>query len=87
MNKNGKEAIRSLVVRRWLVIGVDGQHVRDGMVTRLLQLLPLAVLPRVQPLAIRRVDGLRRGRPEGDRKQSVASSPQHDFFAKSILRI
>ena len=54
----------SLVIWRGLVLAVDEKHLLDGIVPHLLELLPLAIFPRVQPLTIRGVDGLRRGRPE-----------------------
>ena len=53
----------SLVIWRGLVLGVDEEHLLDGVVPHLLKLLPLAIFPRVQPLAIRGVYWLRRGRP------------------------
>ena len=59
-----KYLLSSLVVWRGLVFAVDEQHLLDGIVSHLLKLLPLAIFPRVQPLTIRGVDGLRRGRPE-----------------------
>jgi len=54
---------RSLVVWRRLVVSVDEHHLLDAVVPHLLQLLPLPVLPRVQPLPVRGVDGFRRWRP------------------------
>ena len=53
----------SLVIWRGLVLAVDKKHLLDGIVPHLLELLPLAIFPRVQPLAIRGVYWLRRGRP------------------------
>jgi hypothetical protein len=52
-----------LVIWRWFVVCVDGEHPLDGLVPRLFQMLPLAVLARVQPLAVRRVNRFRGGRP------------------------
>lgn len=49
-----------LVVRRRLELRVDLHHALHEAVPILLQLATRAVLARVQPLAVRRVDGLRR---------------------------
>lgn len=55
--------LRRLVVRRRLVVVVDGHELLDALVTCLLQLSPLPVLPSVHALAVRRIDGLGRRRP------------------------
>jgi len=55
--------LRSLVIWWRLVLGVDDHHPLDALVPHLLQLLPLPVLPRVQPLAVGGVDRLGGGRP------------------------
>lgn len=52
-----------LVVGRRLELGVDLVHALHEAVALLLQLAARAVLARVQPLAVRRVDGLGRRRP------------------------
>jgi len=52
---------RGLVVRRRLVVRVEGHHLLDRLMARLLQLLALPILAGVQPLAVGRVDRLRRG--------------------------
>ena len=49
-----------LVVRRRLVVRVEGHHLLDCLMARLLQLLALPILAGVQPLAVGRVDRLRR---------------------------
>ena len=59
----------SLVVRRRLVVAVDGHELLDALVTSLLQLFPLAVLTSVHPLAVRRVDRLGRGGPAERKKK------------------
>lgn len=53
----------SLVVRGRLELGVDLLHALHEAVALLLQLAAGAVLARVQPLAVRRVDRLRRRGP------------------------
>lgn len=52
-----------LVICRRLELGIDLEHVLDGLVTALLQLATFPVLARVHPLAVVRVDRLRRWRP------------------------
>merc|ERR1719410_465520 len=52
-----------LVVWRRFVLRINGQHPLDTLVSHLLQLLPLAVLAGVQPLAVRGVDRLGGWRP------------------------
>lgn len=61
--------VDALVVGRRLELGVDLLHALHEAVALLLQLAARAVLARVEPLAVRRVDGLRRRRP--------ASPPRH----------
>lgn len=51
----------SLVIGRRFELWVEGDHLLDHQVPLLLQLLACAVLPRVQPLALAVIDGLRRG--------------------------
>ena len=59
----GLDFIDLLVVWGWFVVHVDHHHPLDAVVPHLLQLLPLAVLPSIESLAVRGVDWLRRGRP------------------------
>lgn len=61
--------VDALVVGRRLELGVDLLHALHEAVALLLQLAARAVLARVEPLAVRGVDGLRRRRP--------ASPPRH----------
>lgn len=58
-----------LVICRRLEVGVKPDHLGDERVTLLLDLLPRAILARVQPLALAVVDGLRGGGPENGRQK------------------
>ena len=52
-----------LVVGRRLVLGVEKHHFLDAVMPHVLQLLPLPVLPSVQPLAVATVDWFGTWRP------------------------
>ena len=65
-----------LVVWRRFVLRINGQHPLDTLVPHLLQLLPLAVLAGVQPLAVRGVDRLRGGRPATRQRLSSGHNTQ-----------
>lgn len=64
-----------LVVGRRLELGVDLLHARDEAVALLLQLAARAVLARVEPLAVRGVDGLGRRRPAPQPPSASARGP------------
>lgn len=80
---NMNKSIVLLVVRRRLELWVDGLHALHERVALLLQLAARAVLARVQPLAVRRVDGLRRRRPAGRRGVSASPSRSETSFARA----
>lgn len=79
----------SLIVRRRFELGVDLLHALHEAVALLLQLAARAVLARVQALAVRRVDGLRRRGPAAPHPLATAPrhrTPPHTYANRFTLR-
>lgn len=79
-----KVRYRLPVVRGRLVVRVKENHLLDGLMALLLQLFPLTVLPRVEPLPVAGVDRLRaRGPGQLDDRNIgvVGGGPAHWFMS------
>ena len=51
-----------LIIWWWFVLGVNSQHPLNRAMSRFFQFFPLPVIPRIQPLPVRRINRFRRGR-------------------------
>lgn len=71
--------ISLLVVCGRLEFRVESHHLGDEGVALLLNFLPCAIFPGVQPLALAVVNGLRRWRPENGRKEDK-NNKKHQYI-------
>lgn len=82
--QNPKLYCSSLVIRRRFVFRIQLHHLGDRVVPDFLVLFPLSILSGVQPLAIRRVDRLRGGRPEKEEEEKQSKLILVSFFALNL---
>ena len=76
----------SLVVGRWFVLCINGQHLLHELVSLILQPLSHSDLPSVETLPICAVDGLRRRRPTeqggGECEHSATHTHTHTYIQR-----